>query len=379
MKASFLNPRIFFYVLLVNIIIIYFIYENNKFNIESKKYFTIDGNNTNQQKFKNETIEENLYKTFKVKPKCSCRNEITVARHTKFQNLYKINDIYIIFDIKAENITKAELIKKYSLRETDKVYLNPKFTCDLYNEISHGPNQKVIGYTLYGTHIGYYRLIGKIISTAQKLFPEWIVRVHYDKSINPEIICEMECKYNTVYFCNVNEVLFKYDIGIDLFQSPPKHDLSYIHGMMWRWFPITDDFVDFFSSRDSDSSLIQRERDSVDAWINSSTLFHVMRDNPYHNTVILGGLWGYANTRNRTIGNNIFKHFVNNQLQNQYNPGGHHSKGLDQSYLSEHVWQTARVNGTVHDSYGCHIYGGTPFPTRRATNMYCWVSLFTIR
>ena len=59
--------------------------------------------------------------------------------------------------------------------------------------------------------------------------------------------------------------------------------------MMWRWFPIADDFVDFFSSRDTDSTLIQREIDSVNVWLNSNTLFHVMRDNPYHNTVILGG------------------------------------------------------------------------------------------
>ncbi len=49
---------------------------------------------------------------------------------------------------------------------------------------------------------------------------------------------------------------------------------------MWRWFPITDDFIDYYNSRDSDSTLIQRERDSVDAWLNSSNLFHIIRDNP---------------------------------------------------------------------------------------------------
>ncbi len=88
------------------------------------------------------------------------------------------------------------------------------------------------------------------------------------------------------------------------------------------------------------------------------------------------GLWGYANVRNRTIGYNIFKHYANTDMQkSSYNPSGNHPKGLDQSYLSEHIWQTARTNGTIHDSYGCHIYGGTAFPTRRAVDMYCWVSL----
>ncbi len=47
--------------------------------------------------------------------------------------------------------------------------------------------------------------------------------------------------------------------------------------MMWRWFPISDDFVDIFSSRDSDSTLIQREKDSVDVWLKSNNLFHIMR------------------------------------------------------------------------------------------------------
>ena len=288
MLTKLLNPKILLNVLIVNIIFIYFLYEKSQYDYESKNYFK---NNEN----KNEKIEENLYTSFNVKSRCECRNDISVARHNKLKNLYKMNDYYIIFDITAENITRAELINKYSLNNEDKVNLNPRFTCDLYNEISHGPNQRVIGFSLYGTHQGYYKNIEKILVAAQKLFPEWIIRVHYEKSINQEIICELECKYKQIYFCNVNEILFKYDIGVDLFQSPPKHDLSYIHGMMWRWFPITDDFVDFFSSRDTDSSLIQRERDSVDAWINSDTLFHVMRDNPYHNTVILGGLFLYLN------------------------------------------------------------------------------------
>ena len=52
---------------------------------------------------------------------------------------------------------------------------------------------------------------------------------------------------------------------------------------------MADDFVDIFSSRDTDSTLIQREIDSVDVWLKSYNLFHIMRDNPYHNTVILGG------------------------------------------------------------------------------------------
>ena len=49
--------------------------------------------------------------------------------------------------------------------------------------------------------------------------------------------------------------------------------------MTWRYLPLGDSFVDFMASRDIDSSLIQREIDSVNVWLNSNTLFHVMRGN----------------------------------------------------------------------------------------------------
>ena len=52
---------------------------------------------------------------------------------------------------------------------------------------------------------------------------------------------------------------------------------SYIHAMEWRWFPIRDQFVDVFMSRDSDSIFIQREIDSVNAWLKTNKVGHIMR------------------------------------------------------------------------------------------------------
>ena len=49
--------------------------------------------------------------------------------------------------------------------------------------------------------------------------------------------------------------------------------------MTWRYLSLGDSFVDFMASRDIDSSLIEREIDSVNVWLNSNTLFHVMRGN----------------------------------------------------------------------------------------------------
>jgi hypothetical protein len=49
--------------------------------------------------------------------------------------------------------------------------------------------------------------------------------------------------------------------------------------MTWRYLPLGDSFVDFLSSRDIDSLLIQREIDSVNVWLESNTVFHAMRGN----------------------------------------------------------------------------------------------------
>ncbi len=52
--------------------------------------------------------------------------------------------------------------------------------------------------------------------------------------------------------------------------------------MTWRWLPIGDSFVDFVASRDTDAWISKRELDSVKVWMESNTVFHVMRGNTFH-------------------------------------------------------------------------------------------------
>jgi hypothetical protein len=63
-------------------------------------------------------------------------------------------------------------------------------------------------------------------------------------------------------------------------------------GMFWRFYPASEDDVEVFISRDCDSRLSEREAVAVAEWIDSPILIHVMRDHPYHNVPILGGMWG---------------------------------------------------------------------------------------
>ena len=62
-----------------------------------------------------------------------------------------------------------------------------------------------------------------------------------------------------------------------------------------------------------DTCLIEREIDAVQQWLKSDKLFHAMRDSPEHYTPILGGLWGFANKRNKTLANRLFNTIIDNK------------------------------------------------------------------
>ena len=171
---------------------------------------------------------------------CKCRPKVSIERHNIFENVYKKDDYYIIFENGEEKKTVTQLLEK-NLLQKERVFINPRFTCDLNHVLSHGPNKKVIGYSLYGTHVGYSRLFGFIAQQAKVLFPDWIIRVYYDDTIDKSIICQLECNYDTIHFCHVNKIPFKNTTNIDLFsnnldsasKSMISNDLSHVHGMMW--------------------------------------------------------------------------------------------------------------------------------------------------
>ena len=107
------------------------------------------------------------------------------------------------------------------------------------------------------------------------------MRVYHDSSIDNKIKCELEClrdKNNNyldiVDFCNVEEIpryKKKFNETAMIFNK------KYLQGMFWRFLPISDLFVDIFQSRDSDSIILQREIDSVNVWLNSNNVGHIMR------------------------------------------------------------------------------------------------------
>jgi hypothetical protein len=182
------------------------------------------------------------------------------------------------------------------------------------------------------------------------------------------IICEIECQTeDNADFCDANNLKLK----LDATDAADVLNADYIHAMIWRWFPIRDSLVDVFSSRDTDSYLIQREVDSVNVWLQSNKVGHIMRDHPWHGTTILGGMWGFHSARNRVLAKQIFDTAIDKKVAAQYNQGRKSPKGSDQFFLTQYVYPHISGNSVTHDSYLCSGYNrGSPFPTQRIGDCY---------
>ncbi|CAF0858725.1 unnamed protein product [Brachionus calyciflorus] len=266
------------------------------------------------------------------------------------------------------------LIKKHNLFYYDLEFMNkvyrynwnlPLFTCDLFRSIKRGPNQKIISYSLYGKDEFYYKLITNLTQRVSEVYPDYVMRIYHDDSIDKSIICQLECSNSHVEFCDINK------IPLSLNDLNKVLNLDYIHAMMWRFLPIGDSFVDLFMSRDTDSVILQREVDAVQEWIDSEHKGHIMRDNREHGTEILGGMWGFKSSLDRYLSNHIYNLIIDRKLSVKYKPNGTDAKGYDQKFLSNHIYEKINLLSLVHDSYTCKTYANSrPYPSQRIGNCF---------
>ena len=198
---------------------------------------------------------------------CECKKDEIVHLKVNDEDVYSV---YLSYN------NKTDFLYNLTLDEVS----NFNITCDLYNVLKRGKQQKVIGYSLYGTNLFYYNKLRDLTSTISKMYPGWTMRVYYDDSINKTIICEVECEkdefgelLDNADFCYANNISLKLNNA----NIEYKLNGSYLHKMKWRWLPIGDSFVDIFSSRDTDSQIIEREIDSVNVWLKSNKVGHIMR------------------------------------------------------------------------------------------------------
>ena len=177
--------------------------------------------------------------------------------------------------------------------------------------------KKIISFSLWGDNPKYTIGAIKNAELIDTIYPGWIGRFYCGKSVPIDII----------------EILKTYT-NVEVIEMEENGDWS---GMFWRFYACEDS--DVMISRDTDSRLNLREKNAVDEWLNSDKDFHIMRDHPYHNALILGGMWG--------VRNGILKNIVD--LIKNYNKGDFWQ--VDQNFLREQIYPIVVNTSFVHDSY----------------------------
>lgn len=128
---------------------------------------------------------------------------------------------------------------------------------------------------------------------------------------------------------------------------------SKIPGMYWRFLAIEDPTVDLFIVRDVDSRISEREELSVNDWIKSDKVMHVLRDHPHHYYKILGGMWGYKNYKENSILNNKYRLKFNEMLNNFLKSKKFNFKRMEDMYFMDQVYDILEQHNCVlaHDNF----------------------------
>lgn len=193
---------------------------------------------------------------------------------------------------------------------------------------------KVISYTLWGNNPKY--TVGAIENARlrEKIYPDWTSVFFIGQDVS----------YETIKILS----------GIDSTKIINMKVNGNWAGMFWRFLPSLDEAIDIMVSRDTDSRISIREKMAVDEWLLSDKDFHIMRDHPFHNTAILGGMWGSRNGILKKIG-------INFDIDSQ----GDYWQ-VDQDFLRSIVYPKIINNCISHDPYNhMNEFFRKEFPTAR--------------
>jgi len=182
--------------------------------------------------------------------------------------------------------------------------------------------KKVISFSLWGNNPIYN--IGAIRNAEDAIimYPDfecWFY-IHSD-SVPKETITQLNNLDNT-------KIIFK------------DGDIEKCKPMMWRFEAIDDPEVEIMMSRDSDTRFLKREILAVNEWLNSNTLFHIMRDHPHHVFCILGGMFGTKKIKKIPSWTSIMNNF------NQYG-----TRMYDQDFLRDYIYPIIKDDSIIHASF----------------------------
>jgi hypothetical protein len=200
--------------------------------------------------------------------------------------------------------------------------------------------KKVISFSLYKapetwetametTHQKYINGIKNNLDLIQKYYPDWYVYLYHDGCFSEKLVEEFSKYKNFI---------------------PKKVTDFSISSMQWRFLPHDDEDVELFISRDLDCRITEREVVSVNEWIDSGKILHVMRDHPHHDYFILGGMWGMRRQKDFNMTESL-KNW--NKSKNYNEKENWFDKWWDMHFLDDIIWPKFHTSIYENSSYSC--------------------------
>jgi hypothetical protein len=188
--------------------------------------------------------------------------------------------------------------------------------------------RRVVSFSLWGAAPKYTVGAVRNAELAPSIYPGWEARFYVGTSVPVEVVARLEAH------------------GAVVVRRPEPGDWR---GMFWRFLPVGEPDVEVMIVRDADSRLGAREAAAVEAWLASGRPFHIMRDHPWHEAPILGGMWGVRRPLLADIEARVAAFNQRDRWQ------------TDQEFLARVVFPEVAEVALVHDE----IFDGRPFPTPR--------------
>ena len=219
-------------------------------------------------------------------------------------------------------------------------------------------SEYVLSYSLFGNNSWekYGKNVKKLAESAAEspFYHNWTVRVYHD--LYPVVLqVNLTKTYINLEFCDVKSLVLPFSRDLSI---------SNINGMTWRFIPMADPTVRIMCSRDLDSELYKREEYAVHYWMSTNKTLHTTRDHPQHGIQVLGGMWCYRATNNRSSATQILKLILKNAGKRSSTLEA--KKGDDQFMLQRYLRPKLKNDVIQHDSYLCKYFPGSiPYPSQR--------------
>lgn len=195
---------------------------------------------------------------------------------------------------------------------------------------------QVISFAVFGANKKYREGLLNNLAAVNVFYPDWHLFVYCDRENYDALKTEASARVMIIHQKDFSEGL---------------------EGALWRYLPCLNSNVTTAIFRDADSLFSQREADAVFEWLASPFNVHLIRDHPYHESPVMGGMFGVRGTAVRKLGILLDSALKRRRL---------HAYGDDQAFLNEEFYPRLRHTSLVHTNYVRYFFEHTR-PLRNIT------------